>query len=858
RAFSNIIINSSGTTTGGWSGTGTLVDPYVFTPNQDNAILLASDLVTKLNAGSVKVSSSRSGGTQGGALILNTSLSASNNNSAARNFTIDVNGNITLSYGITLTTSGTGYTSNTGWPSHSLSLVSATGDISVNAAINTQPQGYNVPSNPNYVGGRGGDVTITTPGKVYVTGAITTSGGAQTNTGYNGSTTYGGRGGDVNITGTSGVSISNNISSYPGTIQWWASNYGGQYSYYYGTPGNLTISTDYSSVTSGVNEGQSAGIFYVGSITKNGSGVFKLRDSRYGGYDDASQSYYKSNVTVSAGTLVLATNASIRDGADVVVSSGTTFDLGGFSETVGSIAGAGTIRSSVTGALTLTMSYTNATNTTFSGLIENGSATNIGLTKNGSAMLTLSSANTYTGAVLVNAGIIRVTNSTGLGTVAGGVTVASGATLQLQGGIDVGTEALGLSGGGVNNYGALESVSGVNRWQGVVTLNAASYIGSDADSLTVSGNIALQTFGLTVANFVGNGNMLLSGIISSTSTGGTLTKSGSNRVTLSGGNTYSGTTVLNSSSGTLVVMNASALGTTGAVTVNSGSTLNLQGGISIGTGKTLNLNGSGVSTSGALLNASGVNSWAGSIVLGSATIIESDADSLTLGAINMQTYDLTVGSNTGSGHTLISGVISGTNGSSVLRKSSLNRLTLSGANTYSQMTYIDAGFLILGADNVLPGTPIYFNGGTLDNGGRTDVLGQLNIPVSSSLVLRGSGVITFGSVGALLDYKRLTIFGWQGTYGLTSNAGPSTATGSRVKFASMLSSYQLDQIWFNDGSDNYYALELSDGTYEIIPGQDVLLYPRAFSNIIINSSGTTTGGWSGTGTLVDPYVFTPN
>jgi hypothetical protein len=158
----------------------------------------------------------------------------------------------------------------------------------------------------------------------------------------------------------------------------------------------------------------------------------------------------------------------------------------------------------------------------------------------------------------------------------------------------------------------------------------------------------------------------------------------------------------------------------------------------------------------------------------------------------------------------------------------------------------------MGANDVLPNSSVvYFNGGMLDNGGYTDQLGQLNIPNSSTLSLRGTGVITFGSVGSLLDYKRLTILGWQGTYGSTSNAGPTSATGSRVKFASILSSYQLDQIWFNDGVNNYYALELSDGTYEIVPGQDVLLYPRSFSNIIINAGGATTGVWSGTGTYAE-------
>uniref|UniRef100_UPI00404B3F38 beta strand repeat-containing protein n=1 Tax=Candidatus Nanopelagicus sp. TaxID=2518620 RepID=UPI00404B3F38 len=308
---------------------------------------------------------------------------------------------------------------------------------------------------------------------------------------------------------------------------------------------------------------------------------------------------------------------------------------------------------------------------------------------------------------------------------------------------------------------------------------------------------------------------------------------------------------MNGSSGMLIVKHNTALGTTGAVTVNSGSMLALSDGITIGTGKTMTIYGTGTNNNGVLVNASGINSWAGSIVLGSASLIESDADSLTLsGGINTNNQALTMSSNTGTGHTLISGAIS--SGGS-LRKESVNRLTISGANSYTGATYITAGVLILGANDVMPNSSVvYFNGGTLDNGGRTDQLGQLNIPVSSTLSLRGTGVITFGSVGLLLDYKRLTILGWQGNYGETSTAGPTSATGSRVKFASMLSSYQLDQFWFNDGTNNYYALQLSDGSFEIIPGQDVLLYPRAFSNIIINTLATTGGSWNASA----PWVFT--
>ena len=52
----------------------------------------------------------------------------------------------------------------------------------------------------------------------------------------------------------------------------------------------------------------------------------------------------------------------------------------------------------------------------------------------------------------------------------GGVTVASGAALELQGGITVGAEALSINGTGVGANGALRNISGNNTWGGTVTL----------------------------------------------------------------------------------------------------------------------------------------------------------------------------------------------------------------------------------------------------------------------------------------------------------------------------------------------------------------------------------------------------
>ncbi len=56
-----------------------------------------------------------------------------------------------------------------------------------------------------------------------------------------------------------------------------------------------------------------------------------------------------------------------------------------------------------------------------------------GLTKDGTGILTLNAANSYTGLTTVSAGALVVANALALGDTASGTTVTSGASLQLQG-----------------------------------------------------------------------------------------------------------------------------------------------------------------------------------------------------------------------------------------------------------------------------------------------------------------------------------------------------------------------------------------------------------------------------------------
>ena len=210
-----------------------------------------------------------------------------------------------------------------------------------------------------------------------------------------------------------------------------------------------------------------------------------------------------------------------------------------------------------------------------SGGISTGNASAVNLTKSSTGTLILSGANSYTGATLVSGGALVLQNNSALGTGVGastsGVTVSSGGALQLQGGISTTSAVtLTLNGTGVTAApgGALENVSGNNTYSGAIVYGAASTIGSDAGTLTLTGGINSAFASV----FGGAGNIT----VSTTAIAGTggVTKNGSGTLTLSGANTYTGATTINTGTlaigGNAPVSAAGALGSAGtAVTLGS-------------------------------------------------------------------------------------------------------------------------------------------------------------------------------------------------------------------------------------------------------------------------------------------------
>ena len=332
-----------------------------------------------------------------------------------------------------------------------------------------------------------------------------------------------------------------------------------------------------------------------GTLTKNGAGTWTL----------SGINTYTGVTTISAGTLKISgAGAGIPNGSSLLVDG--SLDLNGTSETVGALTGTGIVTSSASGAINFTAGTT--TSTTFSGTIEDGSAT-MAFTKAGTGALTLAGNNSYSGLTTINAGTIKLgaagdaTNSP-LGNATGGTTITSGAAFDLNGFTMLTSEDLTIRGTGILSAGALMNSSATDvDYNGLLALGANASVIVNAGDINIknTGDITGSGFGLTLGG-TGNGTLL-----SNLNTGaGTLTKIGAGSWTLSGESTFTGAATI--SVGTIKLGAAStALGAiAGITTVANGAVLDLNG-YSLTNAEPLTLNGNGISASGSLINSSAIN-----------------------------------------------------------------------------------------------------------------------------------------------------------------------------------------------------------------------------------------------------------
>ncbi|EAY8944955.1 autotransporter outer membrane beta-barrel domain-containing protein [Salmonella enterica] len=363
------------------------------------------------------------------------------------------------------------------------------------------------------------------------------------------------------------------------------------------------------------------------SLIKQGAGTLILN----------AENTYTGGTTISGGTLV-ATNVDalgsgdVTDDATLELNTGGTFD--------NAISGSGQVVKSGDGALTLSgaNSYSGGTlisdgtlvasnvDALGSGDVTNNATlemntggdfiNNIGGTgrveKSGDDTLTLSGSNTYTGGTLISDGTLVASNVEALGT--GDVT--NNATLELNTG---GTFDNAISGSGqVEKSGDdVLTLSGANSYSGGTLISDGTLVASNVEALgtgdvTDDATLELNTGGDFINNIGGTGRV---------------EKSGDDKLTLSGSNTYTGGTLI--SGGTLVATSVEALGS-GDVTDNAVLELN--------TGGTFDnaISGSGqvVKSGDKTLTLSGANSYTGGTTISGGTLVASNVEALGSGDID--------------------------------------------------------------------------------------------------------------------------------------------------------------------------------------------------------------------------------
>jgi fibronectin-binding autotransporter adhesin len=312
----------------------------------------------------------------------------------------------------------------------------------------------------------------------------------------------------------------------------------------------------------------------------------------------------------------------------------------------------------------------------FNGQITQSAGAGSRVIKTGAGKVVLASnTNGYGGGTFINEGVVQIGNGGTTGNAgSGGVTVASGATLQFNrsdahtftnliggaGKVVVENVATGVTSlTGANFYtGGTDLISGTLNINGIFALGGGNYGGVRFNggtlqwanpftglngSADVSVNTASATPGVTInaggATFDTNGNnIVFASPIGNGGTGG-VTKVGAGTLTLTGTQAYSGTTTVNG--GTLRIN-----GSLGAVVVNNGGAFGSSGGNSTVTSLTLGSagtdamtilanDGTGIKT----INVTGTNAF----VVNGNTVFDLGTTGLTVGSYTLIDYDGTIG-----------------------------------------------------------------------------------------------------------------------------------------------------------------------------------------------------------------------
>jgi len=434
-----------------------------------------------------------------------------------------------------------------------------------------------------------------------------------------------------------------------------------------------------------------------------------------------------------------------------------------------------------------------------------------GLTKTGSGLLLIWSAQPYTGATVINAGQIMLGGG-GAISASSALQIASGASILLTGYFapaDINRTFAGLTGAGVL-YGhggtvTINKTSGINTFsgdiqggQGLIKDGAGTLVLSSANTYTggttISGGTLDLNGGSVSGNITNNANLVIrSDLVNAVSGTGSLTKEGLGDAYLWTASSYTGATVING--GKLVLAGAGAIAESSAVQIASGGILDLAGPYAP---NNINRTIGGLS-GGGIIYASG----------GTVTV------------------------NKVSGTDIFTGNIQGGQG---LIKSGAGILVLSGSNNYSGGTVISGGTLDL-------------DGGSVSG----------NITNNANLVIRSDTVNVVTGTGSLTKEGSAIAALWNPN----SYTGATVVNGGQLMLAGGGAISESSTLQIASGASirltGYYAPDNTNRTFAGLTGAGIL-YGSGGTVTINKASGSDTfsgdiqGGQglikTGAGTLV--------
>jgi fibronectin-binding autotransporter adhesin len=675
-----------------------------------------------------------------------------------------------------------------------------------------------------------------------------------------------------------------------------------------GTSGGALTVTGGTSDSSAEDNGISANIGGAGTMSVSGGAILLLSGTNT----------YSGATTITSGTLQAGSTAAFGPTSEVTIGASGVLNLSNFNNTIYSLSGSGSVTLG-TGTLTVGGGLGPFINTTFSGVIS-GSG---GLTYNTyDQVLTLTGANTYTGPTTIGQGYVQIGNggSTGSISASSNVVFESNAylTLDLSGPVSFpnvisGTGTLEVENGTV-------TLTGANTYLGVTkvvsgTLNAGSataFGGTNSIQLT-SGTVNLNGNNILAGSITGDSastinlganTLSLQNDVANTTFAGAITGTGginiivtSNLDLTGNNNTYSGGTTINA--GNVYADNTSGSATgTGTITIGGGGSLTI--GHFSATGYVADIpivnngildfyrtdsitfpnqiTGAGgveVQDSGSTITLTGNNTYSGLTAIdmatlnaGSPTALGNGTTAFSIsfygGTLNLNGFNIGVGSITGGsntypadiilgsntltvggvpGTTTFDGVISGTGGLT-LTGPATETTYLTNTNTYSGPTVIGAGAILgLGFSSEagsVPNTSGFSGSGTLlfyEPSATTisaPITGSLSVtqisPTAGVVTLSGtntytgattisSGILEAGSTSAFGNASPVTINGTGelNLNGFNNTIGPlaGTATSSIVLGGATLT--------IDPPADPTYYGVISGGTLALTgPGTEIL------------------------------------